>query len=1003
MSDDQHYDVIVIGTGAGGGTFAHRIAPSGKRVLLLERGDYLPRERDNWDSTAVFVKGTYRAPEFWLDRHGHEFPPEVNYYVGGNTKFYGAALFRLRPQDFGELRHHGGISPAWPIEYADLEPYYTQAEHLYVVHGRHGEDPTAGHASADYRYPPVQHEPRIQQLSDDLEKQGLHPFHLPIGVRLTQDAHGMATRDSVCIRCDRVDGFPCLLGGKADAQVICVDPALEHDNVRLVTRAHVTRLETDEGGRAVTAVVTEIGDPDGGVETVRFSADVVVVAAGAVNSAALLLRSANDRHPDGLANGSGVVGRHYMRHNNLALMAVSKEPNPTRFQKTLAVNDWYLGSDDWDYPMGGIQMLGKSDAEQIRANAPHWAGAVSPGMPFEVLAHHAVDLLALRRGPSAAGEPGHPRERRPDPPDPRREEQRRGAQAPAARAAAPARRPRHAREAPAEPQHLHAQGHADRRDRAPGRHDPVRHRPGELRARRELPGARGGQPLRRRHQLLPEHRRGEPVADGHRQRVARRGSRARTTRLSTPDDRTGRTGERAMDVDRVDALVIFGATGDLAKLETFPALVGLVERGVLNVPIVGVAKSGWNLDRFRDYAAQSLRLNGMDPDAAPARRMLGLLRYVDGDLDDPATYAAMSQEMGSGRRALFYLEVPPFLFGRIAEGISAAGRADGARVMVEKPFGNDLDGARALNATMLKYFPEDAIYRVDHWLGLDPLNDVLVARFANSMIEPLLDNRHVESVQITMAEAFDVADRGRFYDRTGAIRDVVQNHMLQVLATVLADPPYGGLDDSWLDAKARVVAALRPLTTADVVRGQYEGYRDVDGVDPDSTTESYVAVRLALDTWRWAGVPIVIRAGKTMPVTATEVNVRFRPVPFDVFGAGTTQISNSLRFRIWPETQIGITLIGKKPGAGREAQAQDLVFAEQSGSDMRPYDRLIGAALDGQRMLFARQDTVEAAWRVVDPVLGDAVPVHPYPRGSWGPKEADALLPDGDTWHDPAG
>src|SRR3954453_14747141 len=284
-----------------------------------------------------------------------------------------------------------------------------------------------------------------------------------------------------------------------------------------------------------------------------------------------------------------------------------------------------------------------------------------------------------------------------------------------------------------------------------------------------------------------------------------------------------------MDVDRVDALVIFGATGDLAKLETFPALVGLVERGVLNVPIVGVAKSGWDLNGFRDYAAQSLRLNGMDPDAAPARAMLGLLRYVDGDLDDPATYAAMSQEMGSGRRALFYLEGPPFLFGRIAQGISTAGRADGARVMVEKPFGNDLGGARALNDTIHEFFPEEAIYRVDHWLGLDPLEDVMAARFANSVFEPLLNRDHVACVQITMAEAFDVADRGRFYDSAGAVRDVVQNHMLQVLATVLADPPDGSGMDSWLDAKARVVAALRPLRPEDTVRGQYEGYLYVAG------------------------------------------------------------------------------------------------------------------------------------------------------------------------------
>ncbi|MFD8749916.1 GMC oxidoreductase [Kitasatospora sp. NPDC059577] len=388
MAGDQHYDVIIIGTGAGGGTLAHRLAPTGKRILVLERGDYLPRERDNWDSTAVFVKGKYRAPEYWYDKDDNAFPPEVNYYVGGNTKFYGAALFRLRPEDFGELHHHDGLSPAWPIDYTDLEPYYSQAEQLYRVHGRHGEDSTEGPASAQYPFPPVEHEPRIQQLSDDLEKHGLHPFHLPIGVNLIQDDQGRAVHGSACIRCDRVDGFPCLLGAKSDAQVICVDPALEHDNVTMITNADVRRLETDPAGQSVTGVVAELGDGT----TATFAADIVVVACGAVNSAVLLLRSANDRHPNGLANSSGVVGRHYMRHNNLALMAVSKEPNPTVFQKTLALHDWYLGADDWDYPLGGIQMLGKSDADQIHGEAPRWAGAVSPDIPFEVLAHHAVDF-----------------------------------------------------------------------------------------------------------------------------------------------------------------------------------------------------------------------------------------------------------------------------------------------------------------------------------------------------------------------------------------------------------------------------------------------------------------------------------------------------------------------------------------------------------------------------------------------------------------------------------
>jgi len=378
-TSDTHFDVIIIGTGAGGGTLVHKLAPSGKRILILERGGYVPREKENWDSRAVNVDARYHTKEVWHDRDGKPLHPHTNYYVGGNTKFYGAALFRLREQDFGELRHHGGISPAWPIAYQDLEPYYAEAERLYEVHGQRGEDPTEPAASGAYPFPAVSHEPRLQALSDHFTALGLKPFHVPLGIRLDEKS----PQTSRCIKCNTCDGFACLVHAKADAQVMCVDPALAYPNVTLLTGAYVSRLETSATGREVTGVhVRRNGTSE------RYAADVVVVSCGAINSAALLLRSASDRHPNGLGNCSGVVGRHYMGHVNSVLMAVSKCPNPTIFQKTLGVNDFYFGSNDFEYPMGHISFVGKLDAVALSAGAP----PLTPGFTLDLMAKHSLDF-----------------------------------------------------------------------------------------------------------------------------------------------------------------------------------------------------------------------------------------------------------------------------------------------------------------------------------------------------------------------------------------------------------------------------------------------------------------------------------------------------------------------------------------------------------------------------------------------------------------------------------
>jgi choline dehydrogenase-like flavoprotein len=383
----ERYDVIVIGSGPGGAALAQRLAPTGKRILLIERGDYLPRSPANWDSHTVFVDGAYQAKETWHDSTGVEFHPGLHYFVGGNSKVYGAALFRLRERDFEEIVHEDGISPAWPLKYDAFEPYYAEAERLFHVHGAAGEDPNEPWRSGEFPYAAVSHEPKIAELNARLTANGLHPFHLPLGI-LLDETNGKPTPTSICIRCDAFDGFPCLLNGKADAQVMCVDPTLAlHSNFSLLTNAYATKLRTDAAGRSVSGVeVLRYG------KTEIYDADIVVVACGALSSALLLLRSANENHLNGLANGSSQVGRNYMRHNQSVLMALLREPNETVFQKTLALSDYYFGADDYNYPLGLIQMCATSHAAQIKAEAlPEWLEWL-PDMPFEQMARHSMDF-----------------------------------------------------------------------------------------------------------------------------------------------------------------------------------------------------------------------------------------------------------------------------------------------------------------------------------------------------------------------------------------------------------------------------------------------------------------------------------------------------------------------------------------------------------------------------------------------------------------------------------